>query len=157
VRNRSPIGPSPWKKLVLRAAVLAGLGTPMVVGLLNAPAIRAQDAIDWQTRAGGKMAFDVASIKPSKGAFVTSNFPLDPSEDYGAMNGRLTADGTLAEYVEFAYKVPLISKAADIHNIALRIQRALCRQITRDKSSAAFVFAGFINANRNLNHAEGHR
>jgi hypothetical protein len=83
------------------------------------------------------MAFDVASIKPSKGGFVTSNFPLDPSErkgrcppppystgthewgggdatrfsrvpqkDYGATNGRLTADGTLAEYVEFAYKVP---------------------------------------------------
>ena len=51
------------------------------------------------------MAFDVASIKPSKGAFVPSNFPLDPSDDYGATNGRLTADDTLAEYIEFAYKV----------------------------------------------------
>jgi uncharacterized protein (TIGR03435 family) len=51
------------------------------------------------------MAFDVASIKLSKGAFVPSNFPLDPSDDYGATNGRLTADGTLAEYIEFAYKV----------------------------------------------------
>ena len=34
------------------------------------------------------MAFDVASIKPSKGPFVPSNFPLDPSEDYSATNGR---------------------------------------------------------------------
>ena len=51
------------------------------------------------------MAFDVASIKPSKGAFVPSNFPLDPSGDYGATNGRLSADETLAEYIEFAYKV----------------------------------------------------
>jgi len=69
------------------------------------PAVRAQDAIDWQIRAGGRMAFDVVSVKPSKGAFVPSNFPLDPSEDYGVTNGRLTADGTLAEYIEFAYKV----------------------------------------------------
>jgi hypothetical protein len=105
MRNRSPIGPSRWKKLVLGASALAGLGTPIVVGILNAPAIRAQDAIDWQARAGGKMAFDVASIKPSKGAFVPSNFPLDPSDNYGATNGRLSADDTLAEYVEFAYKV----------------------------------------------------
>ncbi len=51
------------------------------------------------------MAFDVASIKPDKGAFVPSNFPLDPSDDYGATNGRLSADDTLAGYIEFAYKV----------------------------------------------------
>jgi bla regulator protein blaR1 len=105
MRNRSPIRPSRWKKLVLGAAALAGLCTPIVVGILNAPAIRAQDARDWQARAGGKMTFDVASIKPSKGAFVRSNFPLDPSDEYGATNGRLTADETLAEYIEFAYKV----------------------------------------------------
>jgi uncharacterized protein (TIGR03435 family) len=89
---------------------LAGLGIPIVVGILNAPAIRAQDAADWQARAGGKMAFDVASIKPSKGPFVPANFPLDLSDDYGApgggaTNGRLTADETLAAYIEFAYKV----------------------------------------------------
>jgi hypothetical protein len=103
--NRSAIGPSGWKKLVLGAAALAGLGTPIAVGILNAPAIRAQDAIDWQARAGGKMAFDVASIKPGKGAFVPSNFPLDPSDDYSATNGRLSSDNTLAGYIEFAYKV----------------------------------------------------
>jgi uncharacterized protein (TIGR03435 family) len=105
MRNRSPIGPSRWKKLVLGAAALAGLGAPIVVGILHAPAIRAQDATDWQTRAGGKMAFDVASIKPSKGAFVPLNFSLDPSEDYLATNGRLRANDTLASYIEFAYKV----------------------------------------------------
>ena len=96
MRYRSPIRPSRWKKLILSAAALAGLSIPIVVRILNAPAVRAQDAMDWQTRAGGKMAFDVASIKPSKGAFVPSNFPLDPSEDYSATNGRLSADDTLA-------------------------------------------------------------
>jgi len=103
--DRGPIRPSCWKKLVLGAAALAGPGTLIVVCILNAPAVRAQDAIDWQTKAGGKMAFDVASIKPSKGAFVPSNFPLDPSDNYGATNGRLSADDTLAGYIEFAYKV----------------------------------------------------
>jgi len=51
------------------------------------------------------MAFDVASVKPSNGPYVPSNFPLDPSDDYGATNGRLTADARLPEYIEFAYKV----------------------------------------------------
>ena len=51
------------------------------------------------------MAFDVASIKPSKGAFVPSNFPLDPSDDYSATNGRLSADSTLSGYILFAYKL----------------------------------------------------
>jgi bla regulator protein blaR1 len=105
MRNRIPIGRSRWRNLVLGVAALAGLGTPIIVGILNAPAIRAQDSIDWQTRAGGRLAFDVASIKPSKGAFVPSNFPLDPSDNYGATNGRFSADDTLAGYIEFAYKV----------------------------------------------------
>lgn len=82
--------------------MLAGLGIPIV---LNAPAALAQDATGWQTKAGGKMPFEVASIKPSKGAFVPSNFPLDPSDDNGPANGRLTADETLVEYIEFAYKI----------------------------------------------------
>jgi bla regulator protein blaR1 len=95
MKNRSPIRPGRWKRLVRAAVMLATL----------AIAIRAQDATDWQTRAGGKMAFDVASIKPSKGAFAPSNFPLDASNEYGATNGRLTADAMLATYIEFAYKV----------------------------------------------------
>lgn len=93
-----PMRPSCWEKLLLGTAVLASLGTPIV--------IRAQEAMEWQTRAGGKMAFDVASVKPSNGAFVPPNLPFDPSDDdYGATNGRLTANDTLAEYIEFAYKV----------------------------------------------------
>jgi uncharacterized protein (TIGR03435 family) len=92
--------PNRWNKLVLGAA-----SVPIVVGILYMPAIRAQDATDWQARAGGKMAFDVASVKPSKGQFVPASFPLDPSDYYGATNGRLSANDTLATYIEFAYKV----------------------------------------------------
>jgi len=84
---------------------MAVLAVPIAVGILNASAIRAQEAVDWQKAAGGKMAFEVDSVKPSAGAFVPSNFPLDPSDSYGATNGRLSADDTLADYIEFAYKV----------------------------------------------------
>ncbi len=97
------VGLSRGKKVVLGAAAL--VATPIVVGILNAPAIWAQGSADWQTRAGGKMAFEVASVKPSKGAFVPSNFPLDASDDYSATNGRLSADSTLSGYIQFAYKL----------------------------------------------------
>ena len=61
------------KKIVLGVAGLAALLVPIVVGALNAPAIQAQDAADWQAKAGGKMAFEVASVKLSKGPFVPPN------------------------------------------------------------------------------------
>jgi uncharacterized protein (TIGR03435 family) len=51
------------------------------------------------------MAFEVASVKPSKGEFVPSNVSLTPWDDYGATNGRLRADATLSEYIQFAYKL----------------------------------------------------
>ncbi len=97
--------PSRRRKLVLAAVARATLAIAIIIDLLNAPAIQAQDATDWQTRAGGKMAFDVASVKPSEGAFMPSNFPLTPWDDYSATNGRLKADSTLAGYIGFAYKL----------------------------------------------------
>jgi len=103
--DRSPTRPRRWNEFVVGAIAMARVSLPIVAGILNAPAIQAQDAIDWQTRAGGKMAFDVASVKPSRGAFVPLNFSLDPADDYIATNGRLRANDSLASYIEFAYKV----------------------------------------------------
>ena len=62
---------------------------------------------NWQIAAGGKMSFDVASVKPSKpGSDTTSNFPLGPGEIYAAVGGRFCATGTTAlNYVAFAYKL----------------------------------------------------
>jgi len=51
------------------------------------------------------MAFDVASVKPSKGAVVPSNVLLTPWDDYTATNGRFYADAPLRTYIEFAYKL----------------------------------------------------
>jgi len=59
----------------------------------------------WQTRAGGKLAFEVASVKLSKGAVVPSNVPLNPWDESGETQGSFRADATLSTYVQFAYKL----------------------------------------------------
>jgi bla regulator protein blaR1 len=66
MRNRSTIGLSPWKGLLLGVAGMSTLIVPLVVGILNAPPVRAQEAADSQPKAGRKMSFDVASIRLCK-------------------------------------------------------------------------------------------
>jgi uncharacterized protein (TIGR03435 family) len=105
MRNRSAIGLNLGKKLALGVAGIAALVVPIVLGALNALAIRAQDGADWQTKAGGKMAFDVASVKPSTGAFVAPAFPLNSGEAYLPTGGYFRADFPLSVYIEFAYKI----------------------------------------------------
>ena len=61
---------------------------------------------EWQSAAGGKMAFEVASIKPSK-TFRPPNFPLDAGDAYAAVGGRFSADFPLIVYITFAYKLSL--------------------------------------------------
>lgn len=78
---------------------------PIVIGVFSLSVMRAQDVPDWQTRAGSRMAFEVASVKPSQGAFVPSNVSLTPWDDYSATGGHFHADFPLSEYIEFAYKL----------------------------------------------------
>ncbi len=58
----------------------------------------------WQIAAGGKMAFEVASVKPSQGEFHPPNFPLDNGDAYAATGGRFSAAFALPTYIQFAYK-----------------------------------------------------
>ena len=76
MRNRRVAGLSLAKKLALGIAGMLVLIVPVVIGALNA--VWAQEAPDWQTKAGGKMAFGVASVKPDKGYFVPRIFPSAP-------------------------------------------------------------------------------
>jgi len=70
----------------------------------------AQDtAPDWQTAAGGKRAFEVASVKLDSGPFRSPNFPLDSGDAYRPVGGRFSADFPLATYLSFAYKLSLSS------------------------------------------------
>jgi bla regulator protein BlaR1 len=86
------------------AAVTAIL---IVIGMLNASVAPAQDAIDWQSKAGGKMSFEVASVKRDTGPFKPPSFPLDSGDAYAATGGRFSADFALPTYISFAYKLSL--------------------------------------------------
>jgi bla regulator protein blaR1 len=95
------------KKLTLLTGGIAVIGLPVLVGVIGAAHIRAQssDAPDWQKAAGGKMAFDVVSIKPSKSPRFPS-FPLN-SGDAKPPGGRFSASFSLPAYIEFAYKLDM--------------------------------------------------
>jgi hypothetical protein len=71
--------------------------------VISVLAAQAPDVADWQTAAGGKMAFEVASIKAAK-EFAPPNFPLSAEDSY-APGGRLSATFQLDTYMTFAYKL----------------------------------------------------
>jgi bla regulator protein blaR1 len=86
-------------KILLAAAVFVTLVAPVLSG-------QAAKVPDWQTAAGGTMAFEVASIRPTKaGEFTPPNFPLSSDDSYGVKGGNFTADFPLWVYIEFAYKL----------------------------------------------------
>jgi bla regulator protein blaR1 len=58
---------------------------------------------DWQKAAGGKMAFEVASVKPAKLPRLP-NLPLDLGDAKPA-GGRFAASFSLSTYIGFAYKL----------------------------------------------------
>jgi hypothetical protein len=81
----------------------------------QAPPAQSPAAPEWQTAAGGKMAFEVASIKQSKpGTFFPPNFPLDPGDAYASTGGRFSADFGLRVYIQFAYKYLIPEQAQAI-------------------------------------------
>jgi bla regulator protein BlaR1 len=104
----------------LATAVISG-GPPLPLRGQSS-AVEAQraapvDERDWQRAAGGKMAFEVASVKPSKPEFKRPNFPLDLSDNYSGSTpppeGRFRAVYPLSVYIEFAYKQMFTPKSRD--------------------------------------------
>lgn len=65
---------------------------------------------EWQTAAGGKMAFSVASVKRDTGGFRSPNFPLDASDAFRPVGGRFSANFALMQYITFAYKLSLTTE-----------------------------------------------
>ena len=67
---------------------------------------QAQKVPEWQTAAGGKMEFDVASIREDpSGKFVPPPFSIDTNDDYTNTGGLFTADLPLSAFINFAYKL----------------------------------------------------
>jgi len=85
---------------------LAGLFLFATNAAMNAQSVLAQspDVGDWQTAAGGKKSFDVASVKPTRTFGRGSSFPLDDGNAY-VPGGRLSASFPLWFYIRFAYKI----------------------------------------------------
>jgi uncharacterized protein (TIGR03435 family) len=70
------------------------------------------DVPQWQIAAGGKMAFDVASVKLDKGPSRSPSFPLDNGDAFTPGN-RFFADFRLLTYIRFAYKASLTPEQSD--------------------------------------------
>jgi len=69
---------------------------------------QSSDAQDWEKAAGGKISFDVASVKQNtSGRGARSNFPLDDTDSYSGDTTLLSATALpLTSYIGFAYKLP---------------------------------------------------
>ncbi|MGA9667787.1 MAG: TIGR03435 family protein [Terracidiphilus sp.] len=71
----------------------------------------------WQTAAGGKMEFEVASIHPAApGASTRQNFDMSIEDMTIPPGGRISATGALGMFIQFAYKLSVFQdKAAFDH------------------------------------------
>jgi uncharacterized protein (TIGR03435 family) len=111
------------KQSILTTAGIVALAAPIVVGALALPRLRAQAPTaqspavpQWETDAGGKLAFEVVSVKQNKsglpgngGSPVRSNVPMDPGSNYSPNGGLFTATNwTLGGFIAFAYKLDVV-------------------------------------------------
>jgi len=88
----------------LRAVLLIGATIMVWPMMLAAQGTTATP--DWQSRAGGKMAFEVATVRPSKpDTFTPPNFALSPDDAFIPDAHTLSADFPLSAYIGFAYKL----------------------------------------------------
>lgn len=106
MRTRNVVGLNLAKKTLLIGSAIAALVAPVIMGARSAPAFPSQDAPDWQTKAGGKMMFEVASVKQStETQFAPPSMPFDAGERYQPTGGYFRADFPLWSYIQFAYKL----------------------------------------------------
>jgi bla regulator protein blaR1 len=102
-RNCSSLG----APVTLRSMAAAAVACMICSVMLAQANPTSQPVADWQTAAGGPMAFEVALIKPSKpGAGRSANFPLDAGDAY-LPGGRFLARSSVPTYISFAYKLAL--------------------------------------------------
>ncbi len=74
---------------------------------------------DWEKAAGGKMAFDVASVRqntsglPPRGDPIRSNVPLGPDDSYAPTGGLLLmSNHAVSDFILFAYNLDLREEIA---------------------------------------------
>ena len=96
---------------VLAVTLFMGVVAPLRAQSTSSHAEEARPQTpQWQIDAGGKMEFDVASVKqdttPPSPQTVNSNVPLGPQDMYSPTGGLLSATNVpLLQYMVFAYKL----------------------------------------------------
>jgi bla regulator protein blaR1 len=119
---RPPAGES-----ALARAGIGSVALSLAVLILNVPRCLAQDATDWQVKAGGRMSFDVASVKLSKLPAVVilgpnqapprpPTFSLGP-DDVKPRGGHFYAGFPLEVFIQFAYKLAPFQTADALANV----------------------------------------
>lgn len=80
--------------------------TLLPVIIASAQQASTQTAQDWQTKAGGRLQFEVASVRLDQGPFKPPSFALSADDSYPANAGNLFhADFPVQVYIDFAYKL----------------------------------------------------
>jgi uncharacterized protein (TIGR03435 family) len=97
-----------WSEHGSRLIVLV-ISAAMIAGLVSLHGVSAQsETNDWEKKAGGKMAFEVASVKRSDDPqqLYHSNFPLTlGSSDFASVGNLMSVDTRLRILIRFAFKV----------------------------------------------------
>jgi uncharacterized protein (TIGR03435 family) len=88
------------KTLLCLSGMLMIFATPVALGQENASPQNL-----WQTAAGGKREFVVATIRQSGADVGSGNVDLDASDYFRYTGGVITATGYLVNYIIFAYKI----------------------------------------------------
>ena len=91
--NRISVGMTLARKLLLAGAGIAAIASPIVIGIVNAPRMRAQ------SQTGATLRFEVASIKPADPNTRGVRLNRTPG------NGLLASGVTLKGLIEFAYDI----------------------------------------------------
>jgi uncharacterized protein (TIGR03435 family) len=86
---------------------LKWMGIALVAANAFAQAPSSLKMPQWQVTAGGKMAFEVASVKPASRPYHSSGYALDSGNSYRFTGGRFSAVFPLLSYMVFAYKLIL--------------------------------------------------
>lgn len=114
-RIRQIIDAAPTSRISrARVAFLIAACAAICAAFLTVTLTRAQSSamLDWEKAAGGKMSFDVASVKQNQSGespannVPRSNFPLNNQDSYYATGGLLSATNyRLDNFIGFAYKL----------------------------------------------------
>jgi uncharacterized protein (TIGR03435 family) len=114
------------RRLLLNAVAVIAVAVPTAFGQGNA-LLRAQAATAlapitqtpkeprWESVAGGKMSFDVASVRQSNNP-PSGNIVLDGLDAYFPTGGLFTSNGFLVAYIIFAYKIIDTSQYGSLAN-----------------------------------------